>query len=73
MNGYDLRSIVFAIKTLEEAQYVENKRHEAELQRIDLALQSAQARCTHPLTDYYPDASGNNDSRTDCQVCGKTL
>ena len=33
-------------------------------------LREAQKKCTHKHTTYYPDASGNNDSWTECDECG---
>lgn len=29
--------------------------------------------CQHTITTYYPDASGNNDSFTKCDICGITM
>ena len=29
--------------------------------------------CLHLATTYYPDASGNNDSETYCDLCGKEV
>lgn len=34
---------------------------------------AVQSRCAHADHTYYPDASGNNDSYTLCNVCGKEL
>lgn len=31
------------------------------------------ADCPHTITTYYPDASGNSDSSTECDVCGITM
>lgn len=28
------------------------------------------AKCPHTLTEYHPDASGNNDSHHECCICG---
>lgn len=36
-------------------------------------LQEAQSKCEHPKTTYHPDPSGNNDSYTECDVCGKEI
>ena len=32
-----------------------------------------QRQCPHWLTQYFPDASGNNDSETRCLLCDKEL
>ena len=29
--------------------------------------------CLHTITTYEPDASGNNDSSTKCDICGMTM
>lgn len=36
-------------------------------------LHDAQLTCKHEKTTYYPDPSGNNDSWTECNICGKEL
>ena len=36
-------------------------------------LREAQKICLHEHSTYFPDASGNNDSWTECDECGKTL
>jgi hypothetical protein len=36
-------------------------------------LREAQKKCDHPVTTYHPDPSGNNDSYTECDVCGKEI
>ena len=68
-SGYELRRVVFAVEKLKIAKEEENKRHEVELARIDLELKSIQGSCPHPLTDFIPDPSGNNDSDDVCQIC----
>lgn len=44
--------------------------HKKILKEKDLELQAFQKMCKHPLTNYYPDPSGNNDSYTECDICG---
>lgn len=39
----------------------------------DGTISDLQQRCPHINTEYTPDASGNNDSSTDCLDCGKYL
>ncbi len=36
-------------------------------------IRNVKKTCKHELTKYYPDASGNNDSWTECSICGTTL
>lgn len=38
-----------------------------------IRLKAVQERCPHVNTNYTPDASGNNDSFTNCDDCGKYL
>ena len=40
---------------------------------IDKDMKKLQERCPHINTKYTPDASGNNDSSTDCEDCGAYL
>ena len=35
-------------------------------------LNKEQARCKHYDNEYFPDASGNNDSESYCNTCGQT-
>lgn len=41
--------------------------------KIRSEVSSIQQDCDHPVTTFYPDASGGNDSATCCDVCGMTL
>ncbi len=50
-------------KRLEESY----RKDRAELQRKRAEFRKG---CPHPSTTYYPDASGNNDSHTECDICG---
>jgi hypothetical protein len=36
-------------------------------------LRVAQNECKHEHTTYHPDPSGNNDSYTECDWCGKEI
>lgn len=36
-------------------------------------LHLAQMVCLHKKTTYHPDPSGNNDSYTECDWCGKEI
>lgn len=51
----------------------ENNRHKKELKTIDDKWAELEKECPHHETTFYPDASGNNDSETLCDICGKTL
>ena len=42
-------------------------------EKLSVELEEIQSKCLHESTTYYPDASGNNDSSTICDICGKEL
>lgn len=43
------------------------------LNQVDVEIGSLRRECNHKLTKWTPDASGNNDSTTQCLACGKYL
>lgn len=47
----------------------EEDKHRLAIAKLDKEVRDVQASCTHPLTTYHPDASGNNDSHTECNIC----
>lgn len=51
---------------------LDNAKHVYEEAENKCVLDVAEIRksCTHPTTTYFPDPSGNNDSYTQCDVCG---
>jgi hypothetical protein len=51
----------------------EENRHKKEMKRIAVELEKVRLQCLHSVTEWYPDASGNNDDTTECLVCGKEL
>ena len=53
----------------QEEQEVEGE-YKQKLAAIAAARSRVRESCTHPLTTYHPDASGNNDSHTECDICG---
>ena len=44
--------------------------HNATIKELDKQLITVRKKCQHIGTEYYPDASGNNDSWTECKWCG---
>lgn len=38
-----------------------------------ICIKDLRKKCKHEVTKYHPDASGNNDSWTECLICGTTL
>lgn len=49
------------------------KEFEAKREILRQELRAAQKICKHEHTTYHPDPSGNNDSYTECDVCGKYI
>ena len=47
-----------------------NRKYKKELSRLDEKLKLFRKTCNHENTKYVPDASGNNDSYTICEICG---
>ena len=73
----EMKKYVGAIR--HEASRIELAREEAEsiykdtLKELDDQLAEVRQKCPHLETEYYPDASGNNDSWTECKWCGTEL
>lgn len=44
--------------------------YKAKKDALRQTLREAQAKCDHHKTTYHPDPSGNNDSYTECDICG---
>lgn len=40
------------------------------LDSLRKSLRAIQQQCKHPVTKRHPDASGNNDSQDECEICG---
>lgn len=38
---------------------------------VEAKIRDARDLCGHAITRYFPDPSGNNDSTTICEICGK--
>ena len=49
------------------------KAFEEKLIEIDKKTKELQKTCLHESTNYCPDASGNNDSHTYCNLCDKEV
>lgn len=61
------------LRSCREDEHTENTRHNLALKDIGLALKEVRNECLHWQTTYTPDASGNNDSSIDCDICGFEL
>lgn len=46
------------------------ERHADDWEAFRLDVRALQSACSHLRTTYHPDASGNNDSWTECLECG---
>jgi len=58
---------------IEKARARIERQYETTLKMLDEDLTVLRARCPHLETIYHPDASGNNDSWDECNLCGKEL
>lgn len=45
-------------------------RHKKEQLVLANSYAAVKRKCQHQLTQYHPDASGNNDSWYECLICG---
>lgn len=48
-------------------------KHKNEVSAIRSRISELRKSCGHEDTTYYPDASGNNDSYTECNICGSEV
>lgn len=82
--GTDLETIASAVQSANTIQRLLH-REDANLKEARKVYDAAEEKwrtevsairrhdCPHAVTTYEPDASGNNDSSTECDVCGMTL
>lgn len=61
------------INTLWREINTENERHNEAVKHLQDGIRKMQGMCKHQDTTYHPDPSGNNDSYTECNICGKSL
>ena len=47
--------------------------YEKQLKRIDETEKIMQGACDHPARTFHADSSGNNDSWSECQICGAEI
>ncbi len=78
--AYDLTSLIEKEERLiRERTFINckretlNKKIAKEQQEILQLERISQKSCDHFETSFYPDASGNNDSYRQCDLCGKIL
>ena len=62
-----------AIAKIEKSLEAAKKVYEIAKSECDQHVVDTQNRCDHVISTFYPDASGNNDAHTDCDICGKEL
>lgn len=67
------QTIELKIKLCHNAMDDKENKHRKAIQKHKEEIRDIQKTCLHQLTTYYPDASGNNDSSTVCDICGKEL
>lgn len=65
--------IAKAVEGVNREIEVEHSRHRKAVAALKQKLEEVHNTCTHSATKYRPDASGNNDSSTECLICGADL
>lgn len=60
-------------KALQMEEMSAKKEHHIRMKAIQEKWRELKSECPHLETTYYPDASGNNDSETTCNICGASL
>lgn len=70
----DLRQMAMAVRDIEQKIQSLKKYFETTEKQLRTEIQEIQKACPHPrgYVEYYPDASGNNDSTDECTICGKS-
>lgn len=68
-----VESIRASIKSLSSEIEVEHKRHQEKKREIESELKKVRELCQHWTQTYHTDPSGNNDSYSECNICGKYL
>lgn len=62
--------IASQIARVQRAIQIAEEEHAATMKKFDGEIEAIRVGCRHEFTKYFPDASGNNDSFSECQVCG---
>jgi hypothetical protein len=70
MQSY-VKGIRNELTVIEKARQRIERQHETTLKMLDEDLAAVRTKCPHLETTYHPDASGNNDSWSECDLCGK--
>ena len=61
------------IKELQQDKLDYEKNYKKGIKEKDDVIVSLQKTCSHKITTYYPDPSGNSDAQTECDVCGAEI
>jgi hypothetical protein len=68
-----VRTIKAQVRSIDKDEETEKDRHKRALSDISAMRKKVRDECSHWETTYYPDPSGNNDSSTSCDICGREL
>ena len=75
-SSYFINKMMLYASIREHLEKLNNKLQKVEMafkdtkDAIDKSIESHQAVCDHPVTRYYGDPSGGNDSYCRCLICG---
>lgn len=73
LSGTEKRYIVGVVEDLKHQIRKAEQHYKKRKEYLETKIVEIQNRCTHEHTEYFPDASGNNDSSTYCIICQKYL
>lgn len=68
-----LETIMKSVARCDQDCLDKKKQYDSDIKIIQTRKKLIQDSCTHLATKYWPDASGNNDSTTQCLICGKEI
>jgi DNA-binding transcriptional regulator WhiA len=69
----EIQSIAQQIHYLQDKQYKIKAEYQNALSECGKELFEIQKKCKHESRKFHPDASGNNDSWTSCEICDKEI
>lgn len=69
----EIKSLRTKLRRIEVKIREESDQHKQALENFLKEKVVVQSECSHILTTFYPDASGNNDYSTVCDICDKYL
>lgn len=69
----ECEQIIKDLRRIDDKERKLLEEYNAKLKALGGEKKMIQDKCPHYVTTYYPDPSGNNDSETTCDICGKEI